>query len=190
MKLKTIDEYLPFDTKEEHELQVIKEYIKNNSDVLLRNNKIAHITVSAWVLNSTMDKVLMAYHNIYNSWGWLGGHADGNADLCQVAVQEVKEETGLNELRLLDHQCLSIEILPVLSHIKNEKYVNSHLHFNVTFAFIGDENQRIKSKKDENKAVQWIAVDQINNIVKEKEMIVIYNKLMKRVVKLMKEKSC
>ena len=34
----------------------------------------------------------MVYHNIYNSWSWLGGHADGETDLLAVALREVKEE--------------------------------------------------------------------------------------------------
>ena len=34
----------------------------------------------------------MVYHNIYQSWSWLGGHADGETDLLSVAIREVKEE--------------------------------------------------------------------------------------------------
>ena len=28
----------------------------------------------------TRTKVLMCYHNIYDSWSWLGGHADGDRE--------------------------------------------------------------------------------------------------------------
>ena len=54
------------------------------------------MTASAWVVNKDRTKVLMVYHNIYNSWSWLGGHADGETDLLKVAVREVKEEAGLD----------------------------------------------------------------------------------------------
>lgn len=46
----------------------------------------------------------MAYHKIYDSWAWLGGHADGERDLLKVAVKEVKEESGVVHVRpLLDN---------------------------------------------------------------------------------------
>ena len=38
----------------------------------------------------------MVYHNIYHSWSWLGGHADGETDLLSVAIREVKEEAGVS----------------------------------------------------------------------------------------------
>ena len=80
------------------QLQIIKDFIKDSPNALTRDNKTAHITVSAWVLNPTLNKVLMAHHNIYNSWAWLGGHADGNHDLGQVAISEAMEETGIKDI--------------------------------------------------------------------------------------------
>lgn len=53
------------------------------------------MTASAWVVNKDRSKVLMIYHNIYNSWSWLGGHADGETDLLAVAIREVREEAGI-----------------------------------------------------------------------------------------------
>ena len=44
----------------------------------------------------------MIYHNIYKSWSWTGGHADGDSDLLNVAIRELKEETGVKNLKLLE----------------------------------------------------------------------------------------
>ena len=41
----------------------------------------------------------MIHHNIYNSWGWTGGHADGNSDLIKVAIKEAQEETGIKHVK-------------------------------------------------------------------------------------------
>ena len=166
------------------QLQIIKDFIKDNPNALTRDNKTAHITVSAWVLNSTLNKVLMAHHNIYNSWAWLGGHADGNHDLGQVAISEVMEETRIKDICFLSDDWIAIDILPVQSHFKNNQLVDFHLHFNFTFAFIADDKQQVIPKLDENKAVKWIAFNEVEQVVKEKEMIPIYHKLMKRVLKL------
>ena len=47
----------------------------------IRQIETALFTASAWVVNPARNKVLMIYHNIYNSWSWTGGHADGETDL-------------------------------------------------------------------------------------------------------------
>ena len=53
------------------------------------------MTASAWVVNKDRSKVLMVYHNIYNSWSWLGGHADGETDLLAVAIRECVKKPAL-----------------------------------------------------------------------------------------------
>ncbi|HEY8910804.1 MAG TPA: NUDIX domain-containing protein [Desulfosporosinus sp.] len=40
----------------------------------------------------------MIHHNIYNSWSWIGGHADGEEDLSAVVMKELKEETEVNNI--------------------------------------------------------------------------------------------
>ncbi len=57
------------------------DFLSKNEDAVYPTNNIAHFTASAWITNKAHTKILMGYHNIYKSWGWFGGHADGNADL-------------------------------------------------------------------------------------------------------------
>ena len=75
----------------------------------------------------------MVFHNIYRSWSWMGGHADGDRDLLAVARREVMEESGVKALRLLSPEIFSLEILTVDGHIKRGKYVSfssNHLGYN------------------------------------------------------------
>ena len=67
----------------------------------------------------------MVYHNIYRSWSWTGGHADGEADLLQVALREAAEETGIAALQPLQKEPVSLEILTVDGHEKGGNYVPS-----------------------------------------------------------------
>ena len=90
-----IDRYVPINEQETKDKEIILNYIRNNEDVLTRDNEIAHITSSGFIVNKSRSKVLMIHHNIYNSWGWTGGHADGDSDLLHVAIKEAKEETGI-----------------------------------------------------------------------------------------------
>ena len=43
----------------------------------------------------------MVFHNIYNSWSWIGGHADGCSDLAAIALRELREETGVEHARIV-----------------------------------------------------------------------------------------
>ena len=90
--LNQIEHYTPFNEQEEPDKQLILNWIRNNTNAFSRENTVAHMTASAWVVNQDKSKILMVYHNIYNSWSWLGGHADGETDLLAVALREVKEE--------------------------------------------------------------------------------------------------
>lgn len=150
-----IKEYIPCNQQEENDRKVILNWMEHEQDLFTRNNEIAHFTASSWVTDLSHQYILMAYHNIYQSWSWLGGHSDGDEDLLHVAQKEILEESGLQEVHPLDGKIASIEILTVDGHIKRGKYVSSHLHINVTYLFEADMSQSIHKKEDENSAVAW-----------------------------------
>lgn len=151
----SIEQYQPYNVQEEMDKSLILEWIKNNNNAFLRENTVAHMTASAWVVNADRSKVLMVYHNIYNSWSWLGGHADGETDLLSVAIREVKEEAGISNVLPVSEDIFSLESLTVDGHWKNGKYVSSHLHFNVTYLLEADSEEAVSIKVDENSGVAW-----------------------------------
>ena len=131
--IRQIENYPPFNEQEEKDKALILGWIRNNENAFSRENTVAHITASAWVVNKDRSKVLMVYHNIYNSWSWLGGHADGETDLLSVAIREVKEEAGISNVRPVSEEIFSLESLTVDGHVKKGNYVSSHLHLNITY---------------------------------------------------------
>lgn len=155
-----IEAYIPCNEQEEKDKQTMLAWIEQGGDLYTRENRVAHFTASAWVTDLSHEHVLMAYHNIYQSWSWLGGHADGDHDLFAVAEREVKEETGLKEIRPLNSHIVSLEILTVDGHIKHGEYVSSHLHMNVTYLFEADKGQAIYKKEDENSSVAWFTPEE------------------------------
>ena len=152
-----IELYQPFNAQEEADREVILSALKNTGDIFFRTNRTAHMTASAWVVNPDGGKILLAYHNIYDSWAWLGGHADGEEDLLSVAIREVKEESGISHVIPLQESVFSLEVLTVDGHVKKRSYVSSHLHLNLTYLLCADEREQPVSKPDENRAVAWFA---------------------------------
>lgn len=179
--LEMIRKYNPYNEQEEKDKEIILQCIDIFDDILTRDNKILHITSSAFVVNKSKDKVLMVYHNIYNSWSWVGGHADGEKDLLAVAIKEAKEETGIKNIRPISSEIFSLEVLPVLGHVKREKYVSAHLHLSVSYLIEGNENEVLTIKPDENSAVNWIPIDEVNTYSNEPHMKKVYEKLISKI---------
>ena len=155
-----IARYEPFNEQEMRDKQEILRFLERNDDAFLRQNRIAHMTASAWVVNPGRDKVLMVYHKIYDSWSWTGGHADGEEDLLAVALREVTEETGVTHVRPVSKDIFSLETLTVDGHEKRGEYVPSHLHLNVTYLLEADDTEALRVCEDENKGVAWFGLDE------------------------------
>jgi len=153
-----IERYKPFNEQEEHDKALILNALKTEKGVFSRDNALAHMTASAWVINPQHDKALMVYHNIYKSWSWLGGHADGDENLLNAAIREVKEESGVVDVKPLFTDIFSLEVLTVDGHIKNGHYVSSHLHLNVTYLLEVDDKDPLFVKPDENSGVRWFSL--------------------------------
>lgn len=158
--MEQIEKYIPYNEQEQHDKAVILDWIKNHEDAFERSNQTAHMTASAWVVNKDRTKVLMVYHNIYNSWSWTGGHADGETDLLSVAIKEVKEETGVTNVKAVFTDIFSLESLTVDGHVKKGQYVSSHLHYNITYLLEADSEEELVIKEDENSGVAWFDLEE------------------------------
>ena len=157
--IEQIENYRPYNEQETRDKSVMLDCLNAFADVFTRDNALCHMTASAWVVNESFDRVLIAYHNLYDSWSWLGGHADGEEDLLAVALREVREESGVQTVRPASEDIFSLEVLTVDGHQKRGKYVSSHLHLNVTYLLIADDTDALTVKPDENSGVKYPLAD-------------------------------
>ena len=154
-----IRSYQPMNEQEERDKELILHCLETEKNIFTRQNRLAHMTASAWIVNPERTKVLMAYHNIYHSWSWLGGHADGETDLLKVALKEAKEESGIYHVKPVSEKIYSLEVLTVDGHVKRGEYVSSHLHLNVTYLLQAEETDVLHIKEDENSSVGWFSLE-------------------------------
>jgi 8-oxo-dGTP pyrophosphatase MutT (NUDIX family) len=75
-------------------------FLRSDPSVFERSHAIGHFTGSAWLVSADGQRVLLTHHRKLDRWLQLGGHADGDADLAQVALREAEEESGLYDLRV------------------------------------------------------------------------------------------
>ena len=205
-----IADFVPGCEQEERDQAVMLKFLQENDNCLTRENLIAHFTASSWIVNGADSRIaddelngragdsesadakgsmntgdnkfLMVYHNLYDSWSWTGGHADGEADLLSVAIREAREETGVQDFKIPRREPISLEIITVDGHMKRGVYVPSHLHLNLTYLLQADETQKLSVKPDENSGVAWIPAGELASHVSEPWMMKwVYEKLMGRV---------
>ena len=69
----------------------------------------------------------------------------------------------------MDDNIFSLEIICVNGHVKRGKYVSSHVHLNLTYLLEVDEKEILKIKEDENSGVKWVPIEDVKEVVSERE---------------------
>lgn len=178
-----IQSYRPVNEQEANDKKQMLQFMQNNENYLERENQQGHFTASAWTVNPERTKTLMVYHNLYHSWSWIGGHADGMEDLCAVAMKELREETGIQNAQLVSEEIFSLETLPVNGHWKKGIWIPGHLHFNLTYLAEAKEEEVLTVREEENCAVQWWDFEEALKASTEPWMVEnIYKKLIRNLL--------
>lgn len=179
--IEEIKNYTPYNEQELEDKRTILYAINEFDNLLTRDNPLAHMTSSGYIVNKSRTKVLMIHHNIYNTWSWTGGHADGDNDLLHVAIKEAMEETGVKNIKPVTEEILSLDVIEVIGHVKRENYVSAHLHLNVCYLLEGDEADELVVKADENSGVKWLPIDRLHEYSNEPHMVLLYNKFNEKI---------
>jgi 8-oxo-dGTP pyrophosphatase MutT (NUDIX family) len=130
-----------------------------------------HFTASAFIVNNDCTKTLLVKHRKLNKWLQPGGHCDGEQNLLKVAIKEANEETGLSNFDT-DSEIFDIDI----HSIPERKGVPEHLHYDVRFLLISNENDELKIS-DESVDLQWIPLGQIVNYNPDASIMRMVNKV-------------
>ena len=71
------------------------------ADCFDRTCRPGHITAAAWILSADRRRSLLTHHRKLDRWLQLGGHADGQWHVEEVALREAREESGLTRFDIV-----------------------------------------------------------------------------------------
>lgn len=149
-------------TPYEEETEFIKDFIALTDDpkAYQRERLEGHFTASAWIVNKRRTHTLLTLHRKLGRWLQLGGHADGNENLLEVALKEAEEESGLKSLQLVDFTIFDIDkhIIPQRPHVPE------HFHYDVRYLLEADINEPLQVS-DESISLAWITFDSVVDMI-------------------------
>ncbi|SIS81792.1 NUDIX hydrolase [Belliella pelovolcani] len=129
-------------------------------DAFLRSRLSGHFTASAWVVNKRRTHTLLTLHRKLNRWLQLGGHADGEENLLEVAMKEAQEESGLTSLRFVGNGIFDID-----KHIIPQKGdVPEHYHYDVRYLIEAELNEPL-TLSNESMDLAWVPFDTVEDVV-------------------------
>lgn len=175
---KTLEDYIPKTSKERYVKSIMLNQLRLDPKALTRET-ILHFTTSAIVVNQDRTKCIAVFHRIYDNWCWIGGHLDGSDDPLAVIKREIKEESGLRNIRLLGDGVVCIGMYPVDAHIRRGVQVMPHDHLDLAYVFEASDKEPLKTVDQGVSDVRWMTIPEFCSRCAEKESFMVEDVYMK-----------
>lgn len=129
----------------------IAAFVEANADCFERSLLQGHVTGSAWIVDPSRSQCLLTHHRKLERWLQLGGHADGQADILEVAMREAREESGLASLVPVATEIFDCDV----HSIPARKTEPQHWHYDVRFLLEADPDEALVIS-EESKELAWV----------------------------------
>jgi 8-oxo-dGTP pyrophosphatase MutT (NUDIX family) len=141
-------------------------FVETNPRCFERSLAEGHITGSSWLVDSSGERVLLTHHRKLNRWLQLGGHADGDSDVLEVAVREAREESGILELEVCSPFVFDIDI-----HLIPARGMEpAHFHYDCRFA-VQALTSDIYTISAESHDLKWVRIRDVSSLTTEESML-------------------
>lgn len=165
MITEVIEDYFDRFPEDRERLSLLNEQIERGDDLIDRGNFAGHFTAGGLVFPHGYGELLLVHHIRHDRWMHPGGHGEkGEANPVNVAIREIREETGLEVAYLTDDPSKSpwpiyIETRYVQARPQtpSKEEEPEHFHHNLIYPFIvvGGE---VGHQEDELHDVGWFAL--------------------------------
>lgn len=154
-----------FPDESEQTTRRFREFVADNEDCFERTHAIGHVTGSCWIVDAAGERVLLTHHRKLEKWLQLGGHADGDPDVLQVALREAEEESGLDQIAPVTTEIFDLDI----HKIPARKDEPEHEHFDVRFA-LRHTGDGVFEISEESLDLAWISIADLKTVTTEESM--------------------
>jgi 8-oxo-dGTP pyrophosphatase MutT (NUDIX family) len=140
--LQMLARYAEFFPEETATVDRICRLVESHADCFERTCRPGHITAAAWILSADRRRALLTHHRRLDRWLQLGGHADGQWHVEEVALREAREESGMNEFDIVPiHGALmpfdiDVHEIPARHDAAGQIVEDAHEHHDIRFLMI------------------------------------------------------
>jgi 8-oxo-dGTP pyrophosphatase MutT (NUDIX family) len=152
-----------------HELEMTRrtlELVESNPRCLERALETGHLTGSAWIVDPARQRTLLTHHRKLDKWLQLGGHADGDPDLLNVALREAREEGGIFGLRPVTSRLFDVDC----HWIPPRQSVPGHWHHDLRFMIEADPLEPLVIS-DESHDLAWVPLETVADLNPDESMV-------------------
>ena len=145
-----------------------EEFVQRHEDCFERGCVPGHLTGSTFFVNQSGDSLLLTHHRKLDLWLQLGGHADGDPDMLQVALKEAEEESGLpaGDIQAIDTAIFDLDVHPIPARGEDPE----HLHYDARFLLrhSGDSDYIVG---DESHDLKWAPLTELDRYTTEESIV-------------------
>jgi len=160
------------DDIEEEARQRILAFVQSHSDCFERTLEEGHITGAGWVVNSAGTHVLLTHHRKLRLWLQLGGHADGDPDILNVALREAREESGIESIRPVTDRIFDVDVHRIPAH----GLESAHFHYDIRFLLHVDGDLPLRMT-EESIYLAWVPQSEVPHLNTDESLLRMHRKL-------------
>ncbi len=167
--LNVLHDYLLLFPKEQERQLMLISYLQNHNDeeIIDWNNFDGHIVAGGFIYAKKEKMFLVLYHRDLKMFLYPGGHINSNDNTpLYAAKREIKEETGLDNLKQLNlsgNELIPIDIDTHKINYNERLQLPEHFHFEFRYLFMIDKVSDIKIDIDEVSKYKWIDIKELSN---------------------------
>lgn len=155
--LTQLNRHRPADEKEARDIQRIQVLIAAHPNIFSMSCEVGHITGSAVIIDPGARRALLHFHKRLGRWLQVGGHADYETDIAQVALREAREESGLPDLQHWPPAAAPAPIDYDVHTIPASGDAPEHLHLDFRYVLITREPDALAPSKGESTQFRWLS---------------------------------
>jgi 8-oxo-dGTP pyrophosphatase MutT (NUDIX family) len=150
--------------------------VESHANCFDRNCRPGHITGAAWILSTDRRRALLAHHRKLDRWLQLGGHADGQWHVEEVALREACEESGLTRFDIVPINGLvmpfdvDVHDIPARYDSQGQLVEDAHEHHDIRFLMIARSDDEL-TVSHESHEVAWCTPEEVLQRTNEESIV-------------------